>query len=163
MSCPRIRPRISLLIPLLLLLLGAVAPPAVAGGTQPSADGLIGTEQILFRSGTAGYGCFRIPTLVRTKTGTLLAFAEARRSPSCADRGAIDIVVRRSTNGGRTWGPVRVALTGGDTDPEAPYTRGNPLPSPTCAPAPSTCSPRRNRPSRAANGCRTSSAARTTG
>ncbi|MEV5350560.1 sialidase family protein [Streptomyces achromogenes] len=128
MSCPRIRPRITLLIPLLLLLLGAVAPPAAAGGTQPSADGLIGTEQILFRSGTAGYGCFRIPTIVRTKTGTLLAFAEARRSPSCADRGAIDIVVRRSTNGGRTWGPVRVALTGGDTDPETPYTRGNPSP-----------------------------------
>ncbi|MFF3850606.1 LamG-like jellyroll fold domain-containing protein [Streptomyces sp. NPDC002328] len=116
------------LVTLTLVLLGAVAPPAVASGTQPSADGLIGTEQILYRSGTAGYGCFRIPTIVRTKTGTLLAFAEARRSPSCADRGAIDIVVRRSTNGGRTWGPVRVVLAGGDTDPETPYTRGNPSP-----------------------------------
>ncbi|MFI0163385.1 LamG-like jellyroll fold domain-containing protein [Streptomyces sp. NPDC017095] len=125
MSRVRVRALVALS---LLLLIGALAPPAAAGGTQPSADGLIGSEQILFRSGTAGYGCFRIPTIVRTKAGTLLVFAEARRSPSCADRGAIDLVVRRSTNGGRTWGPVRVALSGSDTDPEAPYTRGNPAP-----------------------------------
>ncbi|GHK03911.1 hypothetical protein SY2F82_66100 [Streptomyces sp. Y2F8-2] len=128
MSRLRLRALGAALVTLPLILLGAVAPPAAAGGTQPSADGLIGTEQILFRSGTAGYGCFRIPTIVRTKAGTLLAFAEARRSPSCADRGAIDIVVRRSTNGGRTWGPIRVALAGSDTDPETPYTRGNPSP-----------------------------------
>ncbi|MEV6737773.1 sialidase family protein [Streptomyces sp. NPDC051104] len=128
MSRLRLRALGAALVTLPLILLGAVAPRAAAGGTQPSADGLIGTEQILFRSGTAGYGCFRIPTIVRTKAGTLLAFAEARRSPSCADRGAIDIVVRRSTNGGRTWGPVRVALAGSDTDPETPYTRGNPSP-----------------------------------
>jgi sialidase-1 len=65
---------------------------------------------------------------VRTDAGTLLAFAEARTSPSCADRGAIDIVVRRSTNEGRTWGPIRVVLSGSGTDSEAPYTRGNPTP-----------------------------------
>ncbi|MDX3243064.1 sialidase family protein [Streptomyces sp. ME18-1-4] len=128
MSRLRIRALGAALVTLPLILLGAVAPPAAAGGTQPSADGLIGNEQILFRSGTAGYGCFRIPAIVRTKAGTLLAFAEARRSPSCADRGAIDTVVRRSTNGGRTWGPVRVVLAGSDTDPETPYTRGNPSP-----------------------------------
>ncbi|MEU2878860.1 sialidase family protein [Streptomyces sp. NPDC007070] len=128
MSRLRIRGPGAALLALALVLLGVLAPPAVASGTQPSADGLVGSEQILFRSGTAGYGCFRIPTLVRTRTGALLAFAEARRSPSCADRGAIDIVVRRSTNDGRTWGPIRVALAGSDTDPEAPYTRGNPSP-----------------------------------
>ncbi|WP_030167861.1 sialidase family protein [Streptomyces sp. NRRL S-813] len=128
MSRPRLRALGAALVTLPLILLGAIAPPAAAGGTQPSSDGLIGTEQILYRSGTAGYGCFRIPTIVRTKAGTLLAFAEARRSPSCADRGAIDIVVRRSTNGGRTWSPMRVALAGSDTDPETPYTRGNPSP-----------------------------------
>ncbi|MFD7263317.1 LamG-like jellyroll fold domain-containing protein [Streptomyces sp. NPDC059874] len=79
-------------------------------------------------SGTGGYGCYRIPTLVRTEPGTLLAYAEARTSPSCADRGAIDIVVRRSTNEGRTWGPVRVVLSGENGDPEAPFTHGNPAP-----------------------------------
>ncbi|MER5889575.1 sialidase family protein [Streptomyces sp. NPDC001941] len=104
------------------------APPAAASGVAPSSDALTGTEQVLFRSGTGGYGCFRIPTLVRTKTGALLAFAEARVSPSCADRGPIDTVVRRSTNDGRTWGPVRVVLSGGESDPHATATRGNASP-----------------------------------
>ncbi|MFJ9826466.1 exo-alpha-sialidase [Streptomyces sp. NPDC101160] len=106
----------------------AAAPPAAASGTALSGANRIGTQQALFRSGTAGYGCFRIPTLVRTKSGTLLAFAEARTSPSCADRGPIDTVVRRSTNDGRTWGPIRVVLSGSETDPEAPYVRGNASP-----------------------------------
>ncbi|MFK4224238.1 LamG-like jellyroll fold domain-containing protein [Streptomyces sp. NPDC019890] len=129
-----IRTRLRTALAGLSLLLGATAaplvtaPPAAASGTQKSADALTGTEQILFRSGTGGYGCFRIPTLVRTKAGTLLAFAEGRRSPSCADRGSIDIVVRRSTNDGRTWSPIRVVLSGSDSDPDTPYTRGNPSP-----------------------------------
>ncbi|MFD5872480.1 LamG-like jellyroll fold domain-containing protein [Streptomyces sp. NPDC060322] len=104
------------------------APPATASGSAPSGDALTGTEQILFRSGTGGYGCFRIPALVRTATNALLAFAEARRSPSCADRGPIDLVLRRSTNDGRTWSPVRVVTTGSPEDPHAPYTHSNPAP-----------------------------------
>lgn len=104
------------------------APTADASGTRTSDEKLVGTQQILFRSGTGGYGCFRIPTLIRTKAGTLLAFAEGRHSPSCADRGRIDIVVRRSTNDGRTWGPIRTVLSGSATDPEAPYTRDNATP-----------------------------------
>ncbi|MFI8522494.1 LamG-like jellyroll fold domain-containing protein [Streptomyces sp. NPDC085481] len=106
----------------------AAAAPAAASGTQTSADGKLGDQQVLFRSGTAGYGCFRIPTLVRTAKGTLLAFAEGRTSPSCADRGPIDIVVRRSTNDGRTWSPMRVVLSGTDGDPDALHVRGNPSP-----------------------------------
>lgn len=100
-------------------------PSAEASGTRISTDRIVGDQQVLFRSGTGGYACFRIPTLIRTKAGTLLAFAEGRSSPSCADRGPIDIVVRRSTNDGRTWGPVKVALAGTATDPDAPYTRDN--------------------------------------
>ncbi|MFI7295953.1 exo-alpha-sialidase [Streptomyces sp. NPDC050121] len=87
---------------------------------------LVGTQQTLFRSG--GYGCFRIPSLIRTKAGSLLAFAQGRHFPSCADRGPIDIVARGSTDHGRTWGPIRTALSGSDTDPEAPYTRDNATP-----------------------------------
>ncbi|MFF8280660.1 LamG-like jellyroll fold domain-containing protein [Streptomyces lateritius] len=121
-----------LVVPLLASLAALLpAVPAAASGTDfLGADATAGKpgDQILFRSGTAGYGCFRIPTLVRTDAGTLLAFAEARTSPSCADRGAIDIVVRRSTNEGRTWGPIRVVLSGSATDSQAPYTRGNPTP-----------------------------------
>lgn len=105
------RRRFALLaIPLAALMTAATVPVvARASGTATSASP-VGVEQILFRSGTGGYGCFRIPALVRTGTGTLLAFAEGRTSPSCADRGDIDIVMRRSTNDGRTWGPIRAVL-----------------------------------------------------
>ncbi|WP_238015698.1 sialidase family protein [Dactylosporangium sp. AC04546] len=112
----------------------AAAVVAAAGLTAPArasvtvGGGNVGVQQVLFRGGAAGYGCFRIPALVRTAAGSLLAFAEGRKSPSCGDRGDIDLVVRRSTNGGRTWGPIRVVLSGSDTDPDAPYTRGNPAP-----------------------------------
>jgi len=83
-----------------------VAAVLLAMGPAPVA----GTEQVLFRAGTGGYGCYRIPALARTEQGSLLAFAEARKSPSGADRG--DIVLRRSTDDGRTWGPVPATFDG---------------------------------------------------
>ncbi|GIH14542.1 sialidase family protein [Rugosimonospora africana] len=72
-------------------------------------------------SGTEGYAAFRIPAVVATPAGTLLAFAEGRRAGP-ADTGDIDTVVRRSTDGGRTWGPLRVVAAGGGD------TIGNPTP-----------------------------------
>ncbi len=54
-----------------------------------------------------------------TTKGTLLAFAEARRS-SGGDAGDIDLVLRRSTDGGASWSPQRVI---GDNGPN---TFGNP-------------------------------------
>lgn len=113
---------------LAVALLVAAAPVAAASGAAESSARVVGTQQVLFRGGTAGYGCFRIPALVRTTTGSLLAFAEARESPSCADRGDIDVVVRRSTNDGRTWGPIRTVLSGSPDAVDAPFTRGNPTP-----------------------------------
>ncbi|MFJ7068134.1 LamG-like jellyroll fold domain-containing protein [Streptomyces sp. NPDC101115] len=107
----------------------AAARPAAASGTELSGAASLGVQQqVLFRSGTAGYGCFRIPTLTTTKNGTLLAFAEARTSPSCADRGPIDIVVRRSTNEGRTWSPIRVVSSGRASTAGPAQVRGNPSP-----------------------------------
>ncbi|MEU3779538.1 LamG-like jellyroll fold domain-containing protein [Streptomyces sp900129855] len=124
----RRRRRRTLAVALLSMASLLAAPTANASGTRTSDDRLVGTQQTLYRSGTGGYGCFRIPSLIRTKAGTLLAFAEGRHAPSCADRGPIDIVVRRSTDDGRTWGPIRTVLSGSDTDPEAPYTRDNATP-----------------------------------
>ncbi|UNO42400.1 sialidase family protein [Streptomyces sp. MST-110588] len=78
-------------------------------------------SSVPFRAGTEGYASFRIPAVIRTAPGTLLAFAEGRVR-STADSGDIDIVLRRSTDGGRTWGPLRaVARNGRDT-------AGNPAP-----------------------------------
>ncbi len=59
----------------------------------------------LFESWTGGYGLFRIPGVVVTTKGTLLAYCEARRSRS--DWAEMDILMRRSTDQGRTWEPAR--------------------------------------------------------
>jgi sialidase-1 len=67
-----------------------------------------GLEQIdLFQADTGGYALYRIPGIVTTKQGTLLAYAEARKSTR-GDWGPIDIVLRRSTDQGKTWSPFRV-------------------------------------------------------
>ncbi|MGW0474689.1 exo-alpha-sialidase [Streptomyces coeruleorubidus] len=79
-------------------------------------------QQVIFKaSQDPGYACFRIPAIVRTTAGTLLAFAEGRVL-NCGDAADIDIVLKRSTDGGRTWGPLQVVNEGaGDT-------HGNPAP-----------------------------------
>ncbi|MEU4925807.1 sialidase family protein [Streptomyces yokosukanensis] len=74
-----------------------------------------------FRAGQEGYASFRIPAAVATEAGTLLAFCEGRVD-SAADHGHIDIVLKRSTDGGRTWGPLQVAASNGEN------LAGNPAP-----------------------------------
>ncbi|MFQ3652051.1 MAG: sialidase family protein, partial [Gemmataceae bacterium] len=55
----------------------------------------------LFEAGTGGYAIYRIPTLVVTPKGTLLVACEARKTRS--DWGPIDLLARRSTDGGKTF------------------------------------------------------------
>lgn len=55
-------------------------------------------------SGGDGYAVCRIPGLIVTAKGTLLAYCEARKSDR-GDWGATDILLRRSTDGGATWSP----------------------------------------------------------
>ncbi|MFD9006920.1 exo-alpha-sialidase [Streptomyces sp. NPDC059582] len=99
-----------------LLLLPSPAH-ARATGTTPAFE-----QQVLFKAAQdPGYACFRIPAIVTTTDGTLLAFAEGRVL-NCGDAADIDIVVKRSTDGGRTWGPLQVVNEGGGD------THGNPAP-----------------------------------
>ena len=56
----------------------------------------------LFQAGQEGYALYRIPGIVCTAKGTLLAYCEARKSNK-GDWGTIDILLRRSTDGGKTW------------------------------------------------------------
>ncbi len=77
--------------------------------------------QDLFESNTAGYHCFRIPSLLTTPDGIILAFCEARRD-SCRDHADVDLVMRRSLDGGRTWSKLTVLFN----DDE--HTIGNPCP-----------------------------------
>ena len=58
----------------------------------------------LFEAAKEGYTLYRIPGIVVTKRGTVLAYCEARKSDK-GDWGTIDILLRRSTDGGKTWGP----------------------------------------------------------
>lgn len=78
-------------------------------------------EQPLFVSGTGGYHTYRIPAIVRANDGTLLAFCEGRKNSS-SDRGDIDIVLRRSQDGGKTWSAMQVVQN------EGTQTIGNPAP-----------------------------------
>ncbi|MEM0924845.1 MAG: sialidase family protein [Planctomycetota bacterium] len=68
--------------------------------------------QIVFRAGESGYDTFRIPAIVRTPSGALLAFAEGRVN-SRADHGDLDIVSRRSEDNGLTWGPLKLVRSDG--------------------------------------------------
>jgi sialidase-1 len=60
----------------------------------------------LFEAGKGGYAIYRIPGMVATKKGTLLAYCEARLHGR-GDWGTIDILMRRSTDGGKTWDAPR--------------------------------------------------------
>ena len=57
----------------------------------------------LFTGRQQGYHLYRIPALVVTPSGTVLAFCEGRRYTG-RDDDEIDILLRRSFDGGRTWG-----------------------------------------------------------
>lgn len=56
----------------------------------------------VFQKGECGYDTYRIPALVQTGSGVLLAFAEARKN-GAGDTGDIDLVVKRSEDGGASW------------------------------------------------------------
>ena len=75
----------------------------------------------LYTSGQGGYRGYRIPALVVASSGTVLAFCEARRHTG-GDDDEIDIMLRRSSDGGATWEPRRVVVSDGDR------TCGNPCP-----------------------------------
>ena len=64
-----------------------------------------------FVNGQGGFAVFRIPSLVVTRAGTLLALAEGRKNIS--DHAQNKIVLRRSTDGGHSWGPLQTVADDG--------------------------------------------------
>src|SRR5262245_8039978 len=75
----------------------------------------------VFQLGENGYFGFRIPTIVQAKNGDLVAIAEGRVN-DLGDDGDIDLVMKRSTDLGATWGPLSVVRSEGTS------TTGNPSP-----------------------------------
>jgi len=68
---------------------------------------------VLFEAGQQGYFTYRIASMVATKQGSLLAFAAARKGKG-GDWDPINIVVRRSTDAGKTWSPLLVVVADGN-------------------------------------------------
>lgn len=67
----------------------------------------------VFSRNMDGISRYRIPGLVVTPRGTVLAYSEARRNGS-SDWGEIEVRLRRSVDGGKTWGPAAHIAHRGD-------------------------------------------------
>src|SRR4051812_35838720 len=65
------------------------------------------TETIVFKGGEEGYKNYRTPALVSLPDGDILAFSEGRVDNG-DNFGNIDIVMKRSSDHGKTWSPLQV-------------------------------------------------------
>jgi len=95
-----------------LLLLGLGAS---AGGAEDGVD----FRKEVFERGKDGYHAYRIPAMVVTSRGTVLLFCEGRKNGR-RDSGDIDMLLKRSEDGGKTWSKQTVVLD------EGPGRVGNP-------------------------------------
>ncbi|HUM51562.1 MAG TPA: sialidase family protein [Chitinophagales bacterium] len=77
-------------------------------------------KQHVFINHEDGYNLFRIPTIIATNNGKLLAFCEGRNN--LFDNGNIDIVMKTSVDNGTTWSNIQVIWNEGNN------TCGNPSP-----------------------------------
>ena len=75
----------------------------------------------VFVSGRDGYHTYRIPSVIVTKKGTVLAFCEGRKKGR-SDAGDIDLLLKRSTDGGKTWSSQQIVWD------DKNNTCGNPCP-----------------------------------
>ena len=113
--------------PLALCLVSTFAP---AAQPIPSAETQSSFVPV-FVGGEEGYACYRIPAMVTTKHGALLAVADGRIS-GCSDiPNPLDLVLKRSLDNGRTWTPLQVIADYGkntnDTDIYPTYGLTNPI------------------------------------
>ncbi|MCC8172329.1 MAG: glycoside hydrolase [Parabacteroides sp.] len=67
----------------------------------------------VFAKGADGYAYYRIPAMVITDSGTVLAFAEGRKNGP-DDEGDIDLVMKRSADRGATWSELTVVKDDGE-------------------------------------------------
>ncbi len=84
----------------------------------------------VFQNGADDYKIFRIPSIIAAGNGDLLAFCEARAG---GDASEIDLVLKRSSDGGKTWQALEVIQENDDfrslfDDPKKQITIGNPAP-----------------------------------
>ena len=98
----------------------AVPPARKVEKSAPAAESAgLPNRTDVFVSGQDGFHTYRIPSLLVTARGTLLAFAEGRKSGG-GDAGNIDVLLKRSTDQGQTWQPQQTIWDDGA------HTCGNP-------------------------------------
>lgn len=99
----------------------AVALLAAILSAEPPRSSPFMEQGVIFRAGSDGYLTYRIPAIIVSPGGVVLAFAEGRKN-GYGDSGDIDLLLKRSLDGGKTWSPhTIVANHGADTI-------GNPCP-----------------------------------
>src|SRR5690606_34680531 len=79
------------------------------------------TETSVFKSGEDGYKSYRIPAIVAFSTKNIVAIAEGRVH-NAGDFGDIDLVMKSSEDGGKTWSALRKIVDVGNLQ------AGNPAP-----------------------------------
>ena len=97
---------------LLLLLVTLVASrPA---GAAPAVPGMILEQTDVFVAGHDGVFQYRIPGLLTSNRGTLIAFCDARMRREGDPPNKINLVMKRSFDGGRTWESLRTLAENGE-------------------------------------------------
>jgi sialidase-1 len=91
---------------MLLLVLGLML-----GADHPSTAPSPLKSAPVFQGGQEGFAVYRIPALIVTADGSLLAFAEGRAKGS--DHAQNKLVLKRSTNAGESWGSLQVVAEDG--------------------------------------------------
>jgi sialidase-1 len=85
----------------------------IVGTALHAAPATLPFEQAeVFVAGTNGYHTYRIPAIVASKKGTVLAFCEGRKNGR-GDTGRIDLLLKRSTDGGRSWSAQEIVWADG--------------------------------------------------
>ncbi|NVJ84692.1 MAG: exo-alpha-sialidase [Algoriphagus sp.] len=84
-------------------------------------QGIKAQETLVFEAGKEGHAIYRIPAIISLPNGELLAFAEGRVNGS-DDFGDVNLVMKRSLDGGFTWSPIKTLVDYGSLQ------AGNPAP-----------------------------------
>ena len=84
-------------------------PLAAFGAGEPKLPPPVQTN--VYVAGADGVHTYRIPAMIVSPNGTLLVFCEARKE-KISDASPTNMVLKRSTDGGKTWLPMQVLIRG---------------------------------------------------